>query len=171
MEKDTDFVCGYNPIKRSVPYVTAQAVAVLPDTPDWEQDKFDAVVALIQEGEGVVEACKIAQFNKDRFYALCDKEGGANQRAVDRARERYLEARMSERDEINRQCEATLKTCDPKRANSLQNHYKDRIRQIEWEISKRMPKKYGDSMKLSGEIGVTSRVIRLPAKVDVGAPV
>ena len=168
--RDPDFVGGRNPIKNNPLLTLAQSVAAEPPNPLMDSIKFDTVVALIQEGNGVIEACKISGLDKNKFYAICDADK-ALQRKVDRAREIFLETKLLERDQINRECEAALKSCDPKRANALQNHYKERIRQIEWEIGKRMPKKYGDSMKLSGEIGVTSRVIRLPAKLDVGAPV
>ena len=82
------------------------------------------------------------------FYTVINKDQVKSQRYA-QARTLYVENRLAERDKLNRELLIKIQQCDPKIANALQNAYKEQIRQIEWDVAKLLPKKYGDKVDIT----------------------
>ena len=78
-----------------------------------------------------------------------------------RARTLYVENRLTERDELNAECLEKMESCDPKLANALQSHYRERVRQLEWDVAKLLPRKYGDRIDVTTDGNAITREINI----------
>lgn len=98
--------------------------------------------------------------SKHAFYKALDSDQHKSERYA-QARTLYVENRLSERDRLNEELLLKIQSCDPKLANALQNAYKEQIRQIEWDVQKLIPKKYGDKIDVTsnGETLATSTAL------------
>ena len=107
---------------------------------------------------------------KHSFYKMLDSDQHKSERYA-QARTLYVENRLAERDRLNAECLQKMQECDPKLANALQNAYKEQIRQIEWDVQKLLPKKYGDKITVDHNNLDVQRSITLPAKLSEGSTV
>ena len=88
--------------------------------------------------------------SKEQYYKVLDSDKRKSERYA-QARTLYSENRLAERDRLNAELLERLETCDPKIANALQNAYKEQIRQIEWDVAKLLPRKYGDKLDITSD--------------------
>ena len=97
-----------------------------------------------------------------QFYRVLDHDQRKSERYA-QARTLYSENRLAERDRLNKELLTKIMNCDPKIANALQNAYKEQIRQIEWDVQKLLPKKYGDKIDITNSDQSLVRNISLTA--------
>jgi predicted transcriptional regulator len=136
----------------------------MPDTPRIPiiKDQFDKICELLSEGNSVCKSCKLIGISTSSFYRYLDETLNA-EKEYTRARSIYVDKRLSDREELNEKCHAEMKRCDPKRVNAIVCYYKELARQIEWELSKLKPKKYGDDLDMGGR-GAT---VQMPPRIEV----
>jgi hypothetical protein len=127
--------------------------------PKFNEKVFENIcLQLERDGKSIPAICKDNNSNINDFYAWL-RTGDAQARKEKneryaRARELYVENRLAYRDEINEEGLRKIENCDPKIANAISSHYRELARQIEWELSKIMPKKYGERLALDADEGL-----------------
>ena len=107
---------------------------------------------LSNSGKGLSYACKEIGISYNSFYKYQDMVGASAEKLHARARSRYIECKLLDRDALNAKALKEIKGCDPKRVNALQNYYKELARQIEWELTRLLPGKYGDKVEVNNNI-------------------
>lgn len=124
--------------------------------PGIDEVKFNAICDhLASNADSLRDTLKKFDTSPDTFYRyISANETKAEQYA--QARSKYVEIRLEERDRLNEELLGKLESCNSKIANALQNAYKERIRQIEWDVMKLLPQKYGER-----------RMVELESKVSV----
>lgn len=134
---------------------------------------FDEIIEhFSHNSDNIHKVLDIFNASKYEFYKVLDSDQRNSERYA-QARTLYVENRLAERDRLNQELLDKIQTCDPKLANALQNAYKEQIRQIEWDVQKLLPKKYGDKIDItSNGLSVTREIsISLPGKLSDGAKV
>lgn len=121
---------------------------------------FDSICAELEQGAfGLSKICKARKISPQSFYDYMEESGDES------AKERYARAVYNGCDTIAEEIlEIAEKKSDPR----------DRQVKIDarkWLLSKRFPKKYGDKLDLNANVNATTKVIRLPAKSQEGAPI
>jgi hypothetical protein len=102
-------------------------------------------------GDNIVVVCKRLNSNHQTFYEYLNEDKPGKNETIERyarAREQYNEIRLARRDEINEKCRRDILKCDPKIANAIVSQAREECRQIEWELSKVLPKKYGERLNV-----------------------
>lgn len=126
------------------------------------EDQFLQVCDLISNGSGMFKACREINIATNSLYKYLELTPNS-ELIYTRSRALYIERRLLDRDELNEKCLHDIKHCDPKIANALQNHYRELARQIEWELSRLQPTKYGDSAYNAVKPGTMS----MPERIEV----
>lgn len=111
-------------------------------------DQFDTINEYLSTGLSLTKACAKLGVSTSSYYKYLQKTANSELEYA-RARAVYIESRRSEIEELLDKCENELKKCDPKISNALASNYRERIRAIEWELSRLLPKKYGDRLDLT----------------------
>ena len=125
-----------------------QPASVIPKTPITNEQFKMVCQTLSTEGTGLIAACEAIKIAPNSFYKYMEIIGDKAEQRYAHARGLYIETKLAERDQLNAKCLNEIKHCDEKRCNALQSYYRELSRQIEWELSKLRPKRYGDHQQI-----------------------
>lgn len=132
-------------------------------------DVFDKIIDhFSHNADNIHKVLDKFDISKEQFYKVLDSDQRKSERYA-QARTLYVENRLAERDRLNEELIGKLLSCDPKLANALQNAYKEQIRQIEWDVQKLLPKKYGDKIDITSDGQSISReltITSIPTKTE-----
>ena len=116
-----------------------------------DKEKIVAVIDLIITGLSLQKACQKIGIDAGNFIHALDKYSDLQQ-SYAHAREICLELKLSKIDVLENECKQEVRAIDdPKRANAIVQAYKIQIDNIKWELSKLLPKKYGDLVRIAGD--------------------
>jgi hypothetical protein len=124
-------------------------------------EQFQIFCDSISHGKSIDDsllACKTAWATLQKYL---DEHGEKSERKYARAREKYLEEHLTKRESIIDKYKKEI-LANPQCANALSSMCREECRQIEWELSRRMPRKYGDRIQVDADL--SHHVVRLPAK-------
>jgi hypothetical protein len=115
-------------------------------------EQFEEILEQISAGVGLNRCCKKVGISIHSLYKYLTLVGASAEQRYARARSEYIEAKLCERDSLNEKCIKELRSCEPKRVHAIQNYYKELARQIEWELGRLKPDKYGDKVEVNNNI-------------------
>lgn len=113
-----------------------------------DKETFAATCELIASGLSIRKACAHLGFDQRELSLYLDKNESEVPQYV-RARERRADMRFEKVDEIME--DMRLGKLDPQQARVL-------LDAVKWQTAKEAPKRYGDSLKLDGEVKTDNRL-------------
>lgn len=108
-----------------------------------QQQKIAKVLAVIETGKSMREACKVVGINECTFRKMVNKNDELSTQYA-RAREMCADVQFDEMEDLERQC--LDGGIDPKAFRSAMDSRK-------WRLARMKPKSYGDKIEHSGKDG------------------
>jgi glycerol-3-phosphate O-acyltransferase len=124
-------------------------------------DQFSQFCELISQGKSIPKACETIHIAHEAPYEYRQKMGEIAEVKYARAREEYLDKQLTKRESIIEKYKAEI-LANPQCGNALASMCREECRQIEWELAKRAPRKWGDKIAIEGSM--ECHTVRLPAK-------
>lgn len=112
-------------------------------------EQFEKICQTIESTcKSIPAICKQFKVSTTHFYALMNSSND-NIKRYARAKELQVEPMLNEIRELQDDCMKDIRNMDdPRKCNAIQSAYREKIRHIEWIISKLLPKRYGDKIEV-----------------------